>query len=44
MLAKRLAAGADFAAMAKAESDDVNSGANGGDLGLFRVKPRVEDG
>ena len=36
VLSKRLAAGADFAAMAKAESDDVNSGANGGDLGLFR--------
>ncbi len=36
VLSKRLAAGADFAAMAKAESDDVNSGAKGGDLGLFR--------
>jgi peptidyl-prolyl cis-trans isomerase C len=36
VLSKRLAARADFAAMAKAESDDVNSGAKGGDLGLFR--------
>jgi len=30
---KRLLAGEDFAALAKAESDDVRSGANGGDLG-----------
>ena len=32
-LRKRLLAGEDFAALAKAESDDVRSGANGGDLG-----------
>lgn len=30
---KKLLAGEDFAALAKAESDDVRSGANGGDLG-----------
>ena len=36
VLSKRLGAGADFAAMAKAESDDVGSGVKGGDLGLFR--------
>lgn len=32
---QKLAAGADFAALAKAESDDPVSGANGGDLGTF---------
>jgi peptidyl-prolyl cis-trans isomerase D len=32
---KRLKAGADFAALAKAESDDPGSKANGGDLGSF---------
>jgi peptidyl-prolyl cis-trans isomerase C len=32
-LRKKLLAGDDFAALAKAESDDVRSGANGGDLG-----------
>jgi peptidyl-prolyl cis-trans isomerase C len=32
---KRLAAGADFATIAKAESDDTVSGAQGGDLGEF---------
>ena len=32
---KKLAGGADFAALAKAESDDAGSGANGGSLGKF---------
>jgi peptidyl-prolyl cis-trans isomerase C len=32
---KKLLAGEDFAALAKAESDDVGSGSNGGSLGSF---------
>ncbi len=35
-LRKRLLAGEDFAAVAKAESDDATSAGNGGDLGNFR--------
>ena len=35
-LRKKLQAGGDFAALAKAESDDAGSGANGGDLGTFK--------
>lgn len=34
-LRKRIAGGEDFAAVAKAESDDTGSGAQGGDLGTF---------
>jgi parvulin-like peptidyl-prolyl isomerase len=34
-LRKKVAAGGDFAALAKAESDDTVSGANGGNLGAF---------
>lgn len=35
-LKKKLDGGADFATLAKAESDDTGSGANGGDLGTFK--------
>jgi len=34
-LRAKIQGGADFAAIAKAESDDTGSGANGGELGLF---------
>jgi parvulin-like peptidyl-prolyl isomerase len=42
---KKLVDGADFATLAKAESDDAGSGANGGDLGSFghgRMVPAFE--
>jgi len=35
-LRKKILAGGDFAALAKTESDDATSGANGGDLGSFK--------
>ena len=35
-LKKKLDGGADFATLAKAESDDTGSGLNGGDLGTFK--------
>ena len=34
-LRKRIVGGEDFATLAKSESDDTSSGANGGDLGTF---------
>jgi peptidyl-prolyl cis-trans isomerase C len=34
-LRKKIAGGADFAGLAREESDDAQSGANGGDLGFF---------
>jgi|SRR5579872_96311 len=38
---KKLLAGEDFAALAKSESDDVRSAANGGDLGSFKREQMV---
>lgn len=40
-LRKRLVAGEDFTVIAKAESDDAGSGANGGDLGFFSAGQMV---
>ena len=40
---KKLAAGGDFAALAKAESDDTGSGANGGELGTFKRNSMVPE-
>jgi len=45
-LREKIVAGGDFAAIAKAESDDTGSGANGGDLGTFahgRMVPGFEE-
>ena len=45
-LRKRILAGEDFGAVAKAESDDAGSGANGGDLGQFsrgQMIPQFEE-
>ncbi len=40
---KKLVGGEDFATLAKAESDDVGSGANGGDLGTFKRNSMVPE-
>jgi parvulin-like peptidyl-prolyl isomerase len=40
---KKLVGGEDFAGLAKAESDDVQSGANGGDLGTFKRNSMVPE-
>ncbi len=40
---KKLKAGADFAALAKAESEDPSSGPNGGDLGSFPRSNMVKE-
>ncbi|HYP08457.1 MAG TPA: peptidylprolyl isomerase, partial [Bryobacteraceae bacterium] len=40
---KKLLAGGDFAAIAKAESDDTGSGANGGELGSFKRNSMVPE-
>lgn len=40
---KQLVGGGDFAALAKAESDDTGSGANGGDLGTFKKNSMVPE-
>ena len=40
---KKISAGEDLAALAKAESDDAGSGANGGDLGTFKRNSMVPE-
>ena len=40
---KKLAAGENFATLAKAESDDTGSGANAGDLGTFKRNSMVPE-
>lgn len=40
---KKLAASEDFATLAKAESDDAGSGANGGELGTFKRNSMVPE-
>ena len=42
-LRAKLVAGANFAELAKAESDDIGSGENGGDLGSFTPGSMVEE-
>jgi parvulin-like peptidyl-prolyl isomerase len=42
-LRAKIAAGASFADIAKAESDDIGSGQNGGDLGSFAPGQMVEE-
>ena len=45
-LRKRIVEGADFAEIAKTDSDDTNSGANGGDLGQIhhgQIVPTLEE-
>jgi peptidyl-prolyl cis-trans isomerase C len=41
-LRKKIVGGEDFAVIARAESDDAGSGANGGDLGTFKRGMMVE--
>lgn len=42
-LRKQIVGGKDFAEVAKKESDDAGSGANGGDLGSFRFEQMVPE-
>ena len=42
-LRKKIVDGGDFAALAKAESDDTGSGANGGELGSFKRNSMVPE-
>ncbi len=42
-LREKIAKGADFAALAKTDSDDAGSGANGGDLGSFEHGRMVKE-
>jgi parvulin-like peptidyl-prolyl isomerase len=45
-LRMRIQSGADFAELARTESDDVGTGAQGGDMGVFghgQVAPSIED-
>jgi peptidyl-prolyl cis-trans isomerase C len=42
-ISKKIAAGEDFAALAKTESDDAQTGPKGGDLGTFRHSQMVPE-